>query len=114
MLISGGDQQRESVAEETAEFAPAEAIVGAFVVSIVGDHTVVASLGRLVGDDDRALVGATSALGHAALLLCLHLAHALLRLAHVLSLVVAHAGLVSLAADKLEEALTLLGSSRFI
>ena len=81
------------MAEEAARYSPGKAVVGRLGMGGVGDHAVVTGLGRLVSDDDWALIGSTGALRHTLLLTGLHLAHALLCLAHVVSL----RGLFSLA-----------------
>ena len=103
-----------SVREKAAELAPAEAVVSRLVVGIVGDHTVVAGLASHMSDNFWAHVIATIALRHGAILLRLHLGHALLCLAHVGSMFIILSSLVGLATDKLKEALTLLGSGGLI
>lgn len=102
------------MAEETAEFTSAEALVSGLVMRIVGNHAVVAGLSGCVGDDCGADVGATAAFDHANRHFCLHLAHAFLSATHVGGVALVLFFLGGLTTNKLKESLPLLGGGRLI
>lgn len=104
------------MAEEAALVTATETVVSVLVVRFVGDDAVVAILLSNMSDNLWASVAASGALGHAPVLIVLHLRDALdcLGLVAVVVILDLLSGVKDIVLDHVHKSLALAGSGRLI